>query len=129
MKTPIELNTDESIFSTNCDFNINDVANELKISMAKLSEIILFDSDVNSDSKVVNCYRWAKNSKTMPYFVYQRCRELLIANDRFQWNDKTAQDFVNWYINLMKLPLEKYVLVNDIIIKSFKNGDTVEDWG
>lgn len=45
----------------------------------------------------------------------------------FQWTDNKVIDFVNWYINLHKLPF-RYTLENQTIIDSFKNGDDFSKW-
>ena len=128
MKTPDQLIENSDIFNKKATFNVNDVAKTLKIPLAKLASIVLFDSKANDESKGVNMRRWAKQPETIPYMVYQRCVELLIANDHFQWTDDTAKEFVNWYIQLMELPLNKYALSDDVVVKSFKNGDSFNDW-
>ena len=43
------------------------------------------------------------------------------------WDDRKVIDFVNWYLKLKKLHF-RYMLENNSIIDSFKNGDDVSKW-
>lgn len=43
------------------------------------------------------------------------------------WTDERVVEFVNWYLEVQKLPF-KYNLENQTLIKSFKNGDKPEVW-
>jgi len=47
--------------------------------------------------------------------------------ETFAWCDNSVIDFVNWYVNLHKLPII-YALENQTILESFKRGDNPSDW-
>ena len=45
----------------------------------------------------------------------------------FHWTNNKVIDFVNWYIDLHKLPF-RYKLENQTIVDSFKRGDDFKLW-
>lgn len=46
---------------------------------------------------------------------------------KFYWTNHNIINFVNWFLNLHKLP-ERYKLENQSLIESFKNGDNFKLW-
>ena len=46
---------------------------------------------------------------------------------KYNWTDNKVIDFVNWFLDLHKLPF-RYKLENQTIIDSFKNGDDFKLW-
>jgi len=45
----------------------------------------------------------------------------------FHWSEDKVFDFVNWYIDLHRLPT-RFKLENQTIVDSFKNGDDYKLW-
>jgi hypothetical protein len=46
---------------------------------------------------------------------------------QFYWTNDKVIDFVNWFIDLHRLP-DRYKLENMTIVESFKNGDDFKLW-
>ena len=47
--------------------------------------------------------------------------------ENFEWTDKSVIDFVNWFLDLHKLPF-RYKLENKDILESFIKGDDFSVW-
>ena len=59
----------------------------------------------------------------------EECKKLIDENilENFEWNDKSVIDFVNWFLDLHKLPF-RYKLENTEIMESFMRGDDFSIW-
>ena len=59
----------------------------------------------------------------------EECKKLIDENilEDFEWTDKSVIDFVNWFLDLHKLPF-RYKLENIEILESFMRGDDVSVW-
>ena len=59
----------------------------------------------------------------------EECEKLIDENilENFEWNDKRVIDFVNWFLDLHKLPF-RYKLENMEILESFMRGDDFSVW-
>ena len=59
----------------------------------------------------------------------EECKKLIDENilENFEWNDKSVIDFVNWFLDLNKLPF-RYKLENMEILESFIKGDDFSVW-
>ena len=47
--------------------------------------------------------------------------------ENFEWNDESVIDFINWFLELHKLPF-RYKLENKDILESFMKGDDFSVW-
>ena len=79
--------------------------------------------------------------KSMTYGIYkdgesiercetvEECKKLIdeIILENFEWNDASVIDFVNWFLELHKLPF-RYKLENKDILESFMKGDDFTVW-
>ena len=59
----------------------------------------------------------------------EECKKLIDENilEKFEWTDKSVIDFVNWFLDLHKLPF-RYKLENMEILESFMRGDDFSIW-
>lgn len=57
--------------------------------------------------------------------TYDEKLENILEN--FEWTDKSVIDFVNWFLDLHKLPF-RYKLENMEILESFMMGDDFSVW-
>ena len=59
----------------------------------------------------------------------EECKKLIDENilENFEWTDKSVIDFVNWFLDLHKLPF-RYKLENMEILESFMRGDDFSVW-
>ena len=59
----------------------------------------------------------------------EECEKLIDENilENFEWTDKNVIDFVNWFLELHKLPF-RYKLENMEILESFMRGDDFSVW-
>lgn len=51
----------------------------------------------------------------------------MMMNKPYHWTNEKVIDFVNWFINLNRLP-DRYKLENLTILDSFKRGDDFKLW-
>ena len=59
----------------------------------------------------------------------EECKKMIDENilENFEWTDKNVIDFVNWFLDLHKLPF-RYKLENNDILESFMKGDCFSVW-
>ena len=59
----------------------------------------------------------------------EECKKIIDENilENFEWTDKSVIDFVNWFLDLHKLPF-RYKIENMEILESFIKGDDFSLW-
>ena len=59
----------------------------------------------------------------------EECKKMIDENilENFEWTDESVIDFVNWFLELHKLPF-RYKLENMEILESFMMGDDFTVW-